>query len=181
MSRAWKYKLLKTLYILRHAKAAPEGREGDAERPLAKRGRKAAAVMGDYLASLRPPPRLVLCSSARRTRETLDEILPLLDPAPQVLYEEGLYLAGAGRLLERLQRLPDSVASVLVIGHNPGLHQLTAGLAEDNDALADGFPTAALAVLRIAGTWSVLELHEATLIDYRTPKSLSRDPDADPD
>lgn len=172
---------MKTLYIFRHAKAAPEGREGDAERPLAKRGRKAAAAMGDYLAGLQPPPRLVLCSTARRTRETLDEILPVLEPGPHVLYEEGLYLAGAGRLLERLQRLPDSAASVLVIGHNPGLHQLVTGLAKDGEALAEGFPTAALAVLRIAGPWSALEPHQAKLIDYRTPKSLSRDLDADLD
>ncbi|HEY3918373.1 MAG TPA: histidine phosphatase family protein [Stellaceae bacterium] len=172
---------MKTLYILRHAKAVPEGSDGDAERPLAKRGRKAAAMMGDYLAGLRPPPRLVLCSTARRTRETLDEVLPALDPAPQALYEQGLYLTGAGKLIERLQCLPESAASVLLIGHNPGLHLLAAGLAKDSGDLAEGFPTAALAVLRIAGAWSALQPHQAKLIDYRTPKSLSRDPDSDPD
>jgi phosphohistidine phosphatase len=173
---------LKTLYILRHAKAAPpEDGDGDAARPLTKRGRKAAAAVGEYLASVKPPPRLVLCSTSRRTRETLDQLLPALDPVPQILYEEELYLTSAGRLIERLQRLPENAEGVLLIGHNPGLHQLAATLASDGGALTDGFPTAALAVLRIAGAWASLRPHAAKLIDYRTPKSLSRDPESDPD
>jgi phosphohistidine phosphatase len=172
---------LKTLYIFRHAKAAPEGREGDAERPLMKRGRKAAAAMGAYLADLEPSLALVLCSTSRRTRETLDELLPSLDTAPQLLFEDGLYLAGMSRLLDRLQRLPEQAQSVLLIGHNPGLHQLAASLASEAGEFAETFPTAALAVLRVAGRWSALRPHQATLIDFKTPKSLSRDPDFDPD
>jgi phosphohistidine phosphatase len=172
---------LKTLYILRHAKAAPESGEGDAERPLMKRGRKAAAAMGGYLAGLQPSPTLVLCSTARRTRETLDAILPALDAEPQLLIEEALYLAGVSRLLDRLQRLPEQAQSVLLIGHNPGLHQLAASLASEAGELAESFPTAALAVLRVSGHWSALRPHQATLIDFKTPKSLSRDPDFDPD
>lgn len=172
---------MKTLYVLRHAKAAPEGRDGDAERPLAKRGRKAAAAIGDYLAGLKLLPRLVLCSTALRTRETLAQLLPALDPAPEVLYEEGLYLAAARRLLERVQRLPESAESVLLIGHNPGLHQLASTLTSDSGAFADGFPTAALAVLRIAGRWDELRSHQARLVDYRTAKSLMRESDPDPD
>ena len=172
---------MKTLYILRHAKAAPEDREGDAERPLMKRGRKAAAAMGEYLAGLAPAPALVLCSTSLRTRETLDQILPELDTKPQTLFEDGLYLASASRLLDRLQRLPEQAASVLLIGHNPGLHQLAASLASEAGALAEGFPTAALAVLRIPGRWSALRPHQATLIDFKTPKLLRNDPDFDPD
>lgn len=172
---------MKTLYILRHAKAAPEGREGDALRPLMKRGRKAAAAMGDYLAGIEPPPALVLCSTSLRTRETLDEILPALETEPQLLFEDALYLAGASRLLDRLQRLPDQAASVLLIGHNPGLHQLAVSLATESSELAAGFPTAALAVLRASGRWSALRPHQAKLIDFKTPKALSRDPDFDPD
>jgi phosphohistidine phosphatase len=171
---------LKTLYILRHAKAAPEDRDGDVDRPLTKRGRKAAAIMGEYLAGLEVPPGLVLCSTAVRTRETLDEILPSLEPM-KILFEDALYLAGAGRLIDRLQRLPEQAASVLLIGHNPGLHQLAASLAGEAAALAEGFPTAALAVLRLSGAWPDLRPRQATLIDFKTPKSLSRDPDFDPD
>ncbi len=172
---------MKTLYILRHAKAEPEGHDGDAERPLMKRGQKAAAAMGEYLAGLKPPPRLVLCSTSLRTRETLDAILPTLKPTPQTLFENALYLAGANHLLDRLQRLPEQTESVLLIGHNPGLHQLAASLASEAGKLAEGFPTAALAVLRISGAWSALRSRQATLIDFKTPKSLSRDPDFGPD
>jgi phosphohistidine phosphatase len=166
---------------MRHAKAVPEDRDGDAERPLAKRGRKAAAAMGDYLAGLKPRPGLVLCSAAQRTRETLDEVMPSLDPAPEVLYEDRLYLASASRLIERLQHLPESAGSVLLIGHNPGLHQLAMTLAANGETLAEGFPTAALAVLRFGGAWEALRPHDAKLVDYQTPKSLNRDPDSDPD
>lgn len=146
-----------------------------------KRGRKAAAAMGEYLASFTPAPRLVLCSTALRTRETLAAILPALHPAPQALFEDVLYLAGTSRLLDRLQRVPEQTESVLLIGHNPGLHQLAALLASEASELADGFPTAALAVLRIAGTWAGLKPRQATLIDYKTPKALRNDPDFGPD
>jgi phosphohistidine phosphatase len=172
---------LKTLYILRHAKAVPEDRDSDAERPLAKRGRKAAAAMGDYLGGLKPRHKLVLCSAALRTRETLDQLMPSLTPAPAVLYEDRLYLASAVRLIERLRDLPESADSVLLIGHNPGLHQLALTLASDGDRLAEGFPTAALAALRIGGAWSALRPHQARLLDYQTPRSLNRDLDSDPD
>lgn len=172
---------MKTLYILRHAKAAPDGREGDSSRPLMKRGRKAAAAMGEYLAGLEPPPGLVLCSTSRRTRETLDEVLSAFDGEPQLLFEDGLYLASASVLLDRLRRLPEQAASVLLIGHNPGLHQLASSLASKASELADSFPTAALAILRIPGAWSGLRPHQAKLVDFKTPKALSRDPDSDPD
>jgi phosphohistidine phosphatase len=77
--------------------------------------------------------------------------------------------------------LTESAGSVLLIGHNPGLHSLALTLAADGGALAEGFPTAALAVLRVGGAWEALRPHHAKLIDYQTPKSLNRDPDSDPD
>lgn len=137
--------------------------------------------MGEYLAGALPAPRLVLCSSAVRARETLDQAIPSLHPAPKILYEERLYLASAQRLLERLQELSDETDSVLLIGHNPGLHQLALTLAEESNGLADGFPTAALAALRLDGAWETLRPRGAKLIDYQTPKSLSRDSETDPD
>ena len=172
---------MKILYLFRHAKAAPEDRESDAERRLTKRGRKAAAAMGEYLAQLEPPPQLVLCSTALRTRETLDEVLPAFDRAPQLLFEDALYLASATRLFDRLRRLPEQAESVLLIGHNPGLHQLAVTLASEAGELAEGFPTAALAVLRVPGRWLALRPHQAKLIDFTTPKALRADPESDPD
>ena len=137
--------------------------------------------MGEYLAQLEPPPRLVLCSTALRTRETLDQILPAFEREPQLLFEDPLYLASATRLLDRLRRLPEQAESVLLIGHNPGLHQLAASLASEPGTLTESFPTAALAVLRVPGRWSALRPRQAKLIDFGTPKSLSRDPDLEPD
>ncbi len=171
--------MLKSLYLLRHAKAAPESSLGDARRPLAKRGRKAAKAMGELLATLDPAPELVLCSSASRTRETLDLILPALHETPAVTYEDGLYLAAATELIERLRKLRKDVSSVLVIGHNPGLHELGARLATDPGRLAEGFPTAALAALQVPGAWAELQWQKAKLVLYRTPKDLSRDQDSE--
>ena len=127
---------MKTLYLLRHAKAAPESSLGDAKRPLAKRGRKAAKTMADFLAKLDPAPELVLCSTAVRTRETLDLILPALKPQPTVTYEDRLYLAAATELIERLRKVRKDTGCVLLIGHNPGLHELGARLAIDPGRLA---------------------------------------------
>lgn len=172
---------MKTLYILRHAKAVAESPRGDSARPLAKRGRKAAKAMGAFLASLDQAPELVLCSTAARTRETLDLVLPALDPEPSVAFEDELYLAAAGELLERLKKLPKTIGCVLLIGHNPGLHELAARLATEPGPLVDGFPTAALAALEAKGSWAELGWRKAVLALYRTPKELKLDLDPELD
>jgi len=168
---------LKTLYLLRHAKAAPDSPKGDAARPLLKRGRKAAAAMGELLGGLEARPELILCSPSVRTRETLDLVLPALDPAPDIAIENELYLAPAAALLDRLRRVPDKTGCVLLIGHNPGIHELAARLATDDEELRQNFPTAALAALAVRGAWSELHWHEAALSFLRTPKDLKSDRD----
>jgi phosphohistidine phosphatase len=170
---------LKTLYLLRHAKAESTARQGDVGRPLAKRGHKAAAAMGDFLATLAPAPDLVLCSPAVRTRETLDWVLSGIKPAPRVVFDERLYLAEARVLRDVLRELPESVSAVLLVGHNPGLHELAARLVSDSSRLSDGFPTAALAMLTLPDPWQRLPWREGKLALYRTPKDINRDLDAD--
>jgi phosphohistidine phosphatase len=166
---------LKTLYVLRHAKAAPEAAGGDAARPLVKRGRKAARAMAEFLGGLKPATELILCSPAARTRETLEIVLPALRPAPAVDFEDRLYLASAERLFERLRLLSPKTQSVLLIGHNPGVHELALRLAIDPGPLAAGFPTAALAVLDVPGTWAELQWRKAKLRLYQAPKELDRE------
>jgi phosphohistidine phosphatase len=166
---------VKTIYLLRHAKAATESPAGDAERHLTKRGRRAAETMAAFLGGLHPAPQLVLCSPSARTRETLDLVMPSLDPAPAIAYEKELYLGEPELLLRRLRRLPPETGSVLLVGHNPGLHELGARLAVDPGRLAGEFPTAALAVLTVADGWSDLRWSHAELALYRTPKQLNRD------
>ncbi|MFO1153025.1 MAG: histidine phosphatase family protein [Rhodospirillales bacterium] len=155
---------MKVVYLLRHAKSSwkDEGIE-DLERPLAKRGRAAAKAMRDYLAEAKVQPAQVLCSPARRTRDTLAIIQGAFASAVPIRFEKGIYMAEPTTLLRRMRRLADSLGSVMIVGHNPGLGQLALRLSEgrDNEArqdLAVKFPTCALAILRSeAEHWSELE------------------------
>lgn len=165
------------LLLLRHAKSSwSEPDLPDRERPLAARGRRAAAALGARLARRRLPIDRVLCSPARRTRETL--ALLALDPAIPVSYSEALYLASARTLLTRLRRLPPRVRSVLVIGHNPGLEHLVHVLAERGrqqalKRLSEGFKTGALADLRVPEDgWRALRAGSAYLERFTRPKDF---------
>jgi phosphohistidine phosphatase len=121
---------LRLLYLLRHAKSSwgDPGLE-DRDRPLNSRGRRAARLVAEHLRAEGVSPELVLCSASLRTRQTLAAILPALDGEVEARIEDALYSAGAEELLERLRSVPASTSSVLVIGHNPGLHELALSLA----------------------------------------------------
>jgi phosphohistidine phosphatase len=142
---------------------------------LAGRGRKASKLIAEYARRQAIEPSVVLCSSAVRTRETLDRLLPALG-SPEVLIERELYEASATDLLNRLRRVPDTAESVLLIGHQPAIQQLAVGLAGDGEHLArlrDKFPTAALASLQFVGAWEDLGPGRAELVDYVRPKELA--------
>src|SRR6266576_2330919 len=121
---------MKRLFLLRHAKSSWDDAElADHDRPLAPRGRRAAKLIAEHLRRQSVPPALVLCSSAQRTRETLDRIAPALGEEVPVQIERELYAASEQRLLERLRAITGGVESMLLIGHNPGLEQLALSLA----------------------------------------------------
>jgi phosphohistidine phosphatase len=166
---------MQTLYLLRHGKSSwDDPTLPDHERPLAPRGRRDAKRIAKHLRRLGLEPELILCSSAARTRETLELLRPALG-ASEVIVEEDLYGASSDELLARIHLVPDSVASVMLIGHNPGLEQLALALAsagDDLERLAAKFPTAALATLAIANSWSRLAPGDATLDAYVVPKQL---------
>jgi len=163
------------LYLLRHAKSSwADPGLADRERPLAPRGRRDAKRIAKHLGRLGCSPELVLCSPAVRTRETLEVVRPVLADSTIVL-EEDLYGASSDRLLARLRRVPDTVASVMLVGHNPGLHQLALALASSGDELGRleaKFPTAALATLDVPRPWSRLAPGDATLSAFVVPKQL---------
>jgi phosphohistidine phosphatase len=161
----------KRLVILRHAKSSWKDRDlTDHDRPLNSRGRQAAMAVGHYLRRQAIAPVLVLCSSAARTRQTL-ELLDL-DAQSEISVEDGLYGASAGELLARLQRITAAAPSVMVIGHNPGVHDLAVTLTGDDGQLAS-FPTAAMADLRVAvASWQDLRAGGATLNAFTTPRGL---------
>lgn len=169
-----------TLFLYRHAKSAAGGiLTADPERPLNKRGRRSAPLMGRYLADNAGRIDLVLCSAASRARETWELTAAELDPPPPVALEAGLYLAAEESLLARLRTLSGTVETVVLIGHNPGLRQLCLLLAGAGEArllaAARGkFPTAALARLLFDCTdWAEIGPGRGYLVDYQTPKLLA--------
>jgi phosphohistidine phosphatase len=166
---------MRTLCLLRHAKSSwADPTLADSERPLAPRGRRAAKRIAKHLRRLGCEPELVLCSTAVRARETLELVRPALSRST-VMLEEELYAASCDELLARTRLVPGTVPSVMLIGHNPGLEQLALALASAGDELerlAAKFPTAALATLAVANSWSRLAPGDATLEAYVVPKQL---------
>ena len=162
---------MKTLHLLRHAKSDWEdGALPDHQRPLAPRGIKAARRLAEHLAKDPLEVDLVLCSTASRTRETLELILPALGRV-DVSFEEDLYGAGAGELQARLRRLSRRVGAVLVIGHNPGLEELASLLL--GPAAPGHFPTLALASMRFpVADWRSIREGSAEPIAFVTPKEI---------
>ena len=161
-----------TLYLLRHAKSSwDDPTLADYERPLAPRGRRAAKRIGDYLRASGIEPEFILCSGAERTRQTLE----LIELASPTMIDPLLYASSAEQLLDRVRAVPDDVASVMLIGHNPALHDLALGLASagpELELLAAKFPTAGLATLTTRTTWRQLTSGKAVLAGYVVPKQL---------
>jgi phosphohistidine phosphatase len=171
---------VKTLLLLRHAKSAwSDPRLDDHDRPLNGRGERSAKAMADHIARQGPRPDLILCSTAMRTRQTLEPLLKRLPaPAPPISLEDGLYLASEQLLLARLRAVPDAVSTVLLIGHNDGIGELAQMLAGSGpaDALAklrEKYPTGTLATLQVPdGPWSDLAPGSTELVAFVRPRDL---------
>jgi phosphohistidine phosphatase len=168
---------MKALHLLRHAKSSwADDEQPDRERPLAPRGRRAARRLAAHFDERGVHPDVVLCSSAVRARQTLELVAPGLGEGVEVLVEEELYGASARQLLARLRCLPEEVDSAMVVGHNPGLQELTLLLARDSELrerAAAHFPTAALASLNLRrGGWTDLGRSTADLVAYLAPREL---------
>ena len=172
---------LRQLLLLRHAKAAPGAPGlGDHARPLDERGRLAASSMRDAMRGLGLLPDVVLVSSARRTLQTLEALGPW-DETPIIEPMNGLYLAELPRMLAVLQGVSDTVRSLLLIGHNPGLHDLAMLLAGAHamasngsmaSRLAGDFPTGALAEFTVARDWRALGEGSGKLVRFLCPRDL---------
>lgn len=172
----------KRLILLRHAKSAWDNQDiADFDRPLAPRGRKAAPVVGAYLARKNYVPDLVLCSSAKRASETLDLTIAGWPKQPTVRRLKSLYLAMPREMLKRLQTAGSEFAAVMLVGHNPGIADLANWLCHDGDpaargALARKFPTGAVAVIDFdVEDWKDVDAETGKLIDFATPKQIEHD------
>lgn len=167
---------MQRLYVLRHAKAeAWESGAMDHARALTRRGVDDATRMGAHVAREWGAPDLVLCSTAQRTRETLAAFEAGLGSELTTRFEDDLYNAPRDVLLEAIQTVGDDVGSILLIGHNPGIHGLAATLASmgtELDRVRAKMPTAALAVFEFDGAWSALRPAAARLTTFTTASEL---------
>jgi phosphohistidine phosphatase len=173
----------KQLYLLRHAKSSWDDQLlADHDRPLSPRGQKAVKLLAEHFRTVGIEPEHILCSSSRRTCETLEGVLGDV-PA---LVEPALYGASCRELIARLHRVPPDVSSVLLVGHNPAMQMLVLKLAsaggrgrpvaEPDSPLQQierKFPTGALATLEFDGEWSELAAGRSRLLGYVRPKALA--------
>ena len=162
---------MKQLLLIRHAAAAGKGAGGaDRDRPLTPDGQRTARLLGRRLKSNGISPDHVLCSPARRARETLDGVAEALDTLPPADLDDALYLADSHTLLSHLRGVPAETSCLVLIGHNPGLEELVRVLAGPaNAAIQSGFPAAGLAIFQVAGAWAQLSPASVRLTSFVPP------------
>lgn len=165
------------LWLLRHAKSSWDDSElADQERPLAPRGRQAAAAMAAYLGSASVRPELVLCSSGLRARETLAAVLPALGDELRITIEPALYTFDASEVVDRLRRVPDDVSSVMVVGHNPAFQEAALAIASsgrDRTRVEEKLPTGALVAIELPDEpWTSLGDGRGEVVGLVTPREL---------
>ncbi len=167
------------LILLRHAKSdKAEPGQSDRDRPLNARGRKDATRIGAYIAYHGIIPDIAKVSPARRTQETWDQVATEFSVPPKAEFENRLYNAAAEAILDVTRETRRPVRTLLIVGHNPGLHELArlliaAGDVEARERLNEGLPTAGLAVIDFAGDdWRKLHPNGGRLDRFVTPRSL---------
>jgi len=167
------------LLLLRHLKSSwDDPTLRDHERPLAPRGIKAGNALQAYLRDEDVSPQLVLCSSATRALQTWDAVRPAFMAEPEVIVTDELYMASPDDVLHRVKAVPETVGTVMVVGHNPTIEELAAGLAGDGDPdaldrLAAKYPTGGLARLTVPSTWRDLSWESARLDAFVVPRDLT--------
>jgi phosphohistidine phosphatase len=170
------------LMLLRHAKAErSRPGERDHSRTLADRGRRDAPTLGAYIARHGLTPDAALVSTAARTRETWDLVAGELKDLPPVTIDPRLYDAGPDDILAAVRDVSPKVDTLLVVGHNPGLHELAVMLVASGDhdlrqKLDEAFPTSALAVIGFAiKSWARLHPRAGRLERFVTPRLLANE------
>src|SRR6202158_1815504 len=171
---------MRRLMLLRHAKAEKaEPGMGDHERRLNARGQSDAVLIGAYMARHALIPDAVMVSTARRTRETWERLAPALSNPPPATFEDRLYNAGTEAILAVVKTTAPAVGALLVIGHNPGLHEvarllIASGDVEPRERLNEGLPTAGLAMIEFAADdWGQLHPQGGRLERFVGPRSLA--------
>ena len=169
---------MKTLHLLRHAKADRGESARDHDRPLAKSGIEAARAMAEHMQTTHFKVDRVFSSTARRTRETFELVKPALGAAP-VVFREDMYLMDESGLLDLVHGLPTDARSALLIGHDPGFHLIAAALvdpsvpSDDLSVLLRKFPTGALCSIGFTvPSWADVTLGTGELLGFVRPKDF---------
>jgi phosphohistidine phosphatase len=152
---------VRTLVLMRHARAEPTGHLGDRMRPLAQHGRRQASRQGPRLAELAGPFDVALVSSALRAAETYRLLAARDATYPRAMLIDDFYAAGARHMLESLRHLPESARRVIVVGHEPTMSSLAGMLHDSRDDLvphlAAGIPVAAACIVDVGVEWGQLD------------------------
>jgi phosphohistidine phosphatase len=177
--QGYKGNSMKKLYLVRHAKSSwDDPALRDFERPLARRGRKAAPLLARYMGERGWVPDLVLCSTARRAVQTWECMSDELGEEVTVRLEDALYAAPASRILSLIRAQDDGVESLMIVAHNPGMEDLAHALCGDGDdsglaRMRAKYPTAALAVISFEGdAWAVVRPERGRLDHFIRPRDL---------
>ncbi|HEX6731609.1 MAG TPA: histidine phosphatase family protein [Pyrinomonadaceae bacterium] len=163
---------MKTLYILRHAKSSWKDETlPDFERPLNRRGQRAAETLGHYFRENEIVPDLILASPAFRARETIEIIIKTAKWRTELRYDERIYEASAMRLFEVVSQIENDHKTVLLVGHNPGLEELLQLLTGNIEQM----PTGGLAKVALkAAKWGNALQKKASLESFVKPRELER-------
>ena len=170
---------MRTLMLLRHAKAVPaDGKIRDYDRPLASRGQKDAPKIGVYIVRHQLQPDCAVVSPSRRTRQTWELLEPALGQRTRANYEERLFDASPQTILEVIQETSTACGTLLLIGHNPSLHRVAAGLIASGDLdarehLRENLPTSGLVIIEFPFVdWRKLHAQSGRLTHFVTPNLL---------
>ena len=161
----------KNLILLRHAKSSWNHTElDDRDRPLNGRGRRAASAMGRWMENEAIVPDYVLCSSAKRTRETASLFFADWNGPPPIVFRDDLYHASPAQIESIVNSIDDSIEDLMIIGHNPGLEEFL----NRHTGNAIEVPTAALAQINFElDSWSQFkDVTSGTLFKFVRPGDI---------
>lgn len=170
---------MRSLYLLRHAKSDWDNSSlADFDRPLSKRGLSAAPRMGKFMADHGYIPELILCSTAKRTRQTLNAILPHFGDVRNIDLTDRIYSGGAQEYFNLISSQDIEARSILLIGHNPSIQGLALALSGSGDQkmmreMAEKYPTAGLSVITFEiDSWNKLDQGAGHLEHFTTPRLI---------
>lgn len=161
---------MRNLYLVRHSKSSWKNLSlNDFDRPLNKKGKKDALLMGDYLTMKKVDIDLIISSPAKRTLETLNLLAEKISFNERVQFEQLLYEANLKKIFSVIRNIDEQIQNVMLIGHNPALTILANYLLKEN---IDNIPTSGIVAIKFALTWKDISENCGTLLFFEYPKKL---------